>query len=156
MEKDKENKNNFFKKEYRLSIENTDSNKKLISFSFNGRSFTLIGLVIIFMIFILSILICTTTPIKKIIPGFPTEKEKKEAIMYKFKIDSLDREIKLWEKQLMNIQLITTGNEPITIKSDSIFIEEKALKQAIEWKEKEKEVIKRVEQNNNSRNNGTN
>lgn len=62
--------------------------------------------------FILSFLIISITPLKKLIPGYPTEQTRREMIQNRIMLDSLKQEILQWEKQMQDIQMITSGRIP--------------------------------------------
>ena len=62
--------------------------------------------------FILSFLIICITPIKKLIPGYPTEQARREMVQNRIMLDSLKQEILQWQKQMQDIQLITSGRIP--------------------------------------------
>lgn len=89
------------------------------------------------------------TPLKTIMPGYPSEADRAKNIRTLRKLDSLDKEINLWKQQLKNIQLITSGQEPVTIKSDSAYIELIDAANAELWEESEKKLREDVEQNKN-------
>lgn len=86
------------------------------------------------------------TPLKKLMPGYPSEAQKREAIRTQIKLDSLDREINLWKQQLHNIQLITSGQEPVVIRADSAYIELLDAANAELWGESEKQLKGIVEE----------
>ena len=79
-------------------------------------------------------------------PGYPSEAQKREAIRTQIKLDSLDREINLWKQQLHNIQLITSGQEPVVIRADSAYIELLDAANAELWGESEKQLKGIVEE----------
>lgn len=62
--------------------------------------------------FILSFLITSITPLKKLIPGYPTEQTRREMIQNRIMLDSLKQEILQWEKQMQDMQMITSGRIP--------------------------------------------
>ena len=105
--------------------------------------FWLCGIFIILLI--LFFMIFAFTPLKKLMPGYPSEKERRESIENSIKLDSLDKEISLWKQQLHNNQLITSGREPISIKSDSAYIELIDAANAQLWEESEEQLREEVE-----------
>ena len=85
------------------------------------------------------------TPLKTIMPGYPSEADRAKNIRTLRKLDSLDKEINLWKQQLKNIQLITSGQEPVAIKSDSAYIALIDAANAELWGESEKMLREEVE-----------
>lgn len=133
-------------REYKLSFFNNDKEITLLS---GGKKKFIIGVIVgIIALAVIFLFIFAITPIKKIMPGYPSETTRREQIKNALKIDSLDKEIKLWKQQLYNIQLITTGHEPIVIKSDSAYIEQFDIENASDWAESEAELRKEVESKN--------
>ncbi len=70
-------------------------------------------LILFAAMFLLSFLIICITPIKRLIPGYPTEKVKKEMVQNQITLDSLKQQIEKWQKELQDIQMITSGHTPI-------------------------------------------
>ena len=123
---------------FKISLQKNDNTiwewvaaKKRFIFWICGAAIILLGL--FFSIF-------AFTPLKKLMPGYPTEAELREAARKEAKLDSLDKEINLWKQQLRNIQLITSGQEPMVIKSDSAYIELIDAANAELWGESEKQL----------------
>ncbi len=85
------------------------------------------------------------TPLKKLMPGYPTHAELREAARKDAKLDSLDNQINLWRQQLRNIQLITSGQEPVVIRSDSAYIEQIDAANAELWEQSERQLKEIVE-----------
>ena len=57
------------------------------------------------------------TPVRPVIPGYPDALTKRTAIRNAIKIDSLEREIAIWDIYTENLQNILTGGEPANIDS---------------------------------------
>ena len=62
--------------------------------------------------FLLSFLIISITPLKRLIPGYPTEQTRREMVQNRIMLDSLKQEILQWQKQMQDIQTITSGKIP--------------------------------------------
>ena len=62
--------------------------------------------------FILSFLIISITPLKNLIPGYTKEQSRREMIKNRIMLDSLKQEILQWEKQMQDMQMITSGRIP--------------------------------------------
>ena len=70
---------------------------------------------VIFIAVIFSII--AFTPVRTVIPGYPDALTKRTAIRNAIKIDSLEREIAIWDIYTENLQNILTGGEPANIDS---------------------------------------
>ncbi|MCI2122392.1 MAG: M23 family metallopeptidase [Bacteroidales bacterium] len=66
----------------------------------------------VLLIFI-TVALIVWTPLKKKIPGYPSEESRKEAVENRITIDSLEREMQVWNMQLSNIRRIMNGEEPL-------------------------------------------
>lgn len=110
-------KSNKLTKKYRFAIMEDESHKNLFGFRANRLS-VIIGSIASFLIILTLVLVLIAyTPIRQLIPGYPSAESKRAAIQNAAKVDSLERELSLWSIQLTNIQRIVTGNEPLNIDS---------------------------------------
>lgn len=66
---------------------------------------------------LLTYLLIAHTPLKRSIPGYPSQKTQLAAIENYRKIDSLERVIDLWAFQVANIQRVMTGREALPLDS---------------------------------------
>lgn len=129
---------------YHLELYKDGSPKKLLSFNGSGKRLLLsflIGLVAAFMLFFLIVCI---TPLKRLVPGYPTEKARKEILENRIMLDSLKTEIGKWQRQLQDIQTITSGRVPKQALADST-TQQGLDAQGAEWKEKEEMIRKQIE-----------
>lgn len=102
---------------YRFNIVEDESHKTLFGFRANRISLIL-GICASFLILLCLILILIAyTPIKQLIPGYPSPETRREAVRNAVTIDSLETELNKWTLQLTNIQRIITGKEPLNIDS---------------------------------------
>jgi Membrane proteins related to metalloendopeptidases len=62
-------------------------------------------------------LLISYTPLREFIPGYPNAQDRKNIIENAIKIDSLQNEVEIWKYQLINIQRITKGQEPLNLDS---------------------------------------
>ena len=113
----------------RFSIYNDASHEEIFSFR-SRRGSALLGLVlsVILIIGLVTILI-SFTPLKQLIPGYPSPQMRIAMVDNAIKVDSLERIVKTWEFQLDNIHRVINGLEPISLEditildqSDSILI----------------------------------
>jgi murein DD-endopeptidase MepM/ murein hydrolase activator NlpD len=117
MAKEKREKKKKLTKMYRLNIVEDESHKTLFRFRANRISLIL-GVCASFLILLCLILILIAyTPVKQLIPGYPSPQTRREIVKNAIIIDSLETEIHKWALQLTNIQRVITGKEPIRIDS---------------------------------------
>ena len=115
MPKQKKLHKNKLSNKFRFSIFNDTSHEELFAFRANGTMFILTAvLVVIFLIVVVSLLI-SYTPIKQMIPGYPSAESRRELVRNAMKLDSLQNEVDMWKGELTNIQRIATGQEPAPV-----------------------------------------
>lgn len=134
---------------FRFSIFNDTSHEELFAFRAKGLlSILVIALVVVFLIVSVTLII-SYTPIKHMIPGYPSAESQRELVQKAIKLDSLQNEINLWKQQLVNIQLITTGQEPVKVQAaiDSTALADTASVNREKWAAQEKTLREEVETN---------
>lgn len=114
MAKEKKNKQH---KRYRIAIIESDTHKNV--FALHGTKFSISLIIIAIIISLIAgvLLLVSNTRLKELIPGYPSAQTRHTAIQNSNKIDSLQREIKLWSFQLINIQKALSKEKPIPIDS---------------------------------------
>ena len=132
----------------RFGIDFLKNDKSVWRWQTEKKSLLLWGIGTFLALGILYFIIFAVTPIKRLMPGFTSEKERQQLLYNSFKLDSLSNEVNLWKQELRNIQLITSGMEPIVIKSDSAYIETIDASNALQWKKSEEKLRAEVEENN--------
>jgi len=102
---------------YRLSIYN-DSNLEEVWFLRLSRMNVLLvfGSLIILIIFGVTILI-SFTPLREFIPGYPDKNTRKTIVTNALKVDSLERELSMWQRHLDNINKVLSGRPTDVIES---------------------------------------
>ncbi|GEM_PF-169834 len=102
---------------FSMSLRNITTEKDILSLKFTIRELTI--LVTTLVVFFSAFLICIIafTPLREFIPGYPNAKSRNDLVRNAFVIDSLTREMKLWQLQMANIQRIAVGQEPYEIDS---------------------------------------
>lgn len=117
MPKKKKLHKNKLSNKFRFSIFNDTSHEELYTFRANGRVFFLtIVLAIVFVIVLVTVII-SYTPLRQLIPGYPSAENRRELVRNAMKLDSLQTEVNLWKSQFSNIQRIVTGKEPAEIET---------------------------------------
>lgn len=132
---------------FRFSVSNDTSHEILFAFRAKGLAF-LLSVVIFILFLVLSVAaLISYTPLRHIIPGYPSAESKRELVRNAIKLDSLQNEVNLWKQQLTNIQLIVTGKEPqhVTIVRDSTAYADSAAANSQKWADQEKQLRKEVE-----------
>ena len=76
-------------------------------------SFAVFGLVMM----LLTYLLIAHTPLRRTIPGYPSQETQRAALDNYRKIDSLEKIIDLWAFQVTNIQRVLTGREALPLDS---------------------------------------
>lgn len=102
---------------YRLSIYN-DSNLEEVWFLRLSRMNVLVvlGSLIILIIFGVTILI-SFTPLREFIPGYPDKNTRRTIVANALKVDSLERELSMWQRHLDNINKVLSGKPTEAIES---------------------------------------
>lgn len=105
------------KKKYRFSIFNDTTHEEIFSLRAYGV-FSIITIVLVVVLLIISVtMLISLTSLRELIPGYPTAQNRHDLVQNAIKIDSLQREINVWQLQLGNIQRIATGQKPLHLDS---------------------------------------
>ena len=106
-----------FRTRYRFSIVEDNSHKVRFQFKASRLSAT-VG-AIFGILFMLSVLltIIAYTPLKRLIPGYPSPETRRAAIQNAAKIERLEQQLIIWSVQMENIQRIYKGEKPVSIDS---------------------------------------
>lgn len=102
---------------YRFSIVENNSHKVLFQFKASKLKATVGCIVAVLLLLAILLTIIAYTPLKRLIPGYPSPETRREAIMNSVKIEQLERQIIIWSLQMNNIQKIYKGEKPINIDS---------------------------------------
>jgi len=120
MADDKGIKKGKWSKIFRIDITDEDTSRKV--FSLCGSKLRLIFMAAVLMILILisCFAIVAYTPVRELIPGYPSSESRRLAIENAAMLDSLENAIALQDLLLTNIQRIVTGRKPFDV--DSMFV----------------------------------
>ncbi|MFA7116367.1 MAG: M23 family metallopeptidase [Bacteroidales bacterium] len=114
MVKDKKRKYNV---KYRLDITHEQTHENVHTLV-TSKSKIILWISLSFIILLtLLLLLVFYTPLRLLIPGYPSSETRIEAVRNAVKVDSLQQEIDIISLQLTNIQKIVIGQEPIKIDS---------------------------------------
>ena len=105
------------RRNWRLTVREIETTAEIISF--NTSKGALITLAVFVALLLITATYCITayTPVRYLIPGYPTKETRALQEDNQRKIDSLENEVSLWAFQVNNIQRIVTGREPIDLDS---------------------------------------
>lgn len=105
---------------FRFSITDDSTHQNLYSIRFTRVSFIVsacsVGIILLLLVFCL----IAFTPIRSLIPGYPSAQSKKIAIQNAIKVDSLENTLFRWEMYTENLKKVLEGDK--SIKLDSTII----------------------------------
>ena len=105
---------NKLKHKYRLIIYNDDTFEEVGFLRLSRLNlFSVVGLGLILLITAVTVLIAFT-PIREFIPGYPDGNMQREIINNVYKLDSLERQIKIRDKYFESINTIIRGGTPLS------------------------------------------
>jgi len=116
MAKSKKNKHS----RYRLVVLDDDTHEQLYSSKWTRGGITVIIATVILIPAAITFAIIAFSPLRVLIPGYPSSSVRAEAVRNIERLDSLENALAKWDLQLTNIQRVLTGREPLDI--DSILI----------------------------------
>ncbi len=121
MADDKGIKKGKWSKIFLIDITDGDTSRKV--FSFRGSKLRLIFMAAVLMVLILisCFAVVAYTPVRELIPGYPSSESRRLAIENAAMLDSLENAIALQDLLLTNIQRIVTGRKPFDV--DSMFVQ---------------------------------
>ncbi len=118
MDTNKNKKSNRLTDKFRFSIYNDTTLESIFTFRTKGVLLIFIFIFCVITIVVSVVSLISFTPLKRFIPGYDqTIESRKILIDNALKVDSLQNEVDLWKLQLMSIQQISTGGEPLNIDS---------------------------------------
>lgn len=102
---------------YRLAliVDSTHEQVWQTTFTKGNMLFISIGSIVLFILIIFSII--AFTPVRSIIPGYPDAQTKRMAVQNAMKIDSLEREITVWDIYSRNLLSVLSGGVPVDFDS---------------------------------------
>ena len=125
MSKDNKEKKRDLLRKYRIAVIDDESHRNL--FAFHGTKWKILAtLAVSLLLFAFCIAaLVMYTPIRRVIPGYPSAQTLHLAAENARKVDSLEREMWIWSLQFSNLQRILSGEEPL--KMDSLLQDRSAL-----------------------------
>lgn len=102
---------------YRISFINAANHQLLWNTTMTKWGLITIAVTGIFIILAGIYSLIAFTPVRRTIPGYPDAVTKRTAVRNALKIDSLEREIRIWELYARNISTLINGGKPDNIDS---------------------------------------
>lgn len=104
-------------KRYRFSILEDNTHKVRFQFKASRLSAIIGGVAVVVLLLTVLLAIIAYTPLKRLIPGYPSPETRREAIQNAAKIEKLEQQLIIWSIQMENIQRIYKGEKPQNIDS---------------------------------------
>lgn len=99
-------------------IENmSKTNKFHIHWDFSKAELSIILIALSVMLFSLFYVLFSYTPLRNIIPGYPTASARRQQIQNAIRIDSLERSVLRWEVYSENLRSVIAGKSPVSMES---------------------------------------
>ncbi len=109
---------------YRLVVMNDDTYEEVVTFKLSRMS-VYITLSTIFVLLVgLTVALITFTNLKYYLPGYGTQSQRKELMLYKTKIDSLEKASIQKDAYLENLKKVLSGDVKTTIDTATLKIPE--------------------------------
>ena len=117
MDTNKNKKSNRLSDKFRFAIYNDTTLESLFTFRTKGILLIFIFIFNTILLIAAVVSLISFTPLKELIPGYPSAESRRLLINNAIKVDSLQNEVELWKLQLISIQQISIGGEPLKIDS---------------------------------------
>ncbi len=105
------------RRNWRLSVREIETANELFSRTTSRGLLIAMGVTAVLLLIAATYCITAYTPVRYLIPGYPTKETRALQESNQRRIDSLEKEVSLWAFQVNNIQRIVTGREPIDMDS---------------------------------------
>ncbi|MDE6183321.1 MAG: M23 family metallopeptidase [Rikenellaceae bacterium] len=104
-----------FRRKHRVSFRDPHSDKELWCMFFSPLNILLASLTVLIITFVAVMTVVAYTPILDLIPGYPGNKSRQVLLHSVMRLDSLERQIKMWQIYERDISLIMEGKRPISV-----------------------------------------
>ena len=94
---------------YRLVIMNDDTYEEVVTFKLSRLSVYITFSTMFVLLVGLTVALITFTNLKYYLPGYGSQSQRKELILYKTKIDSLERAMQYKDQYLDNLKKVFSG-----------------------------------------------
>lgn len=109
----------FFADKSKLSMRSVRSGEEFWHVFISRGNFLLAIIALVVVLFIATLTIVAYTSILDLVPGYPGNKSRSMLVSSIAKLDSLEREVALWENYTNDLQMILDGRQPVATVSDS-------------------------------------
>ena len=104
-----------FRRKHRISFRDTHSDRELWYIFFSPMNLLLASLTTLIILFALVMALVAYTPILDLIPGYPGNKSRQVLLQSVMRLDSLERQIRMWQIYERDISLIMEGKTPVSV-----------------------------------------
>ena len=108
----------------RVTVGDDTTHEELFHFKTTKANFWLLVVLAALAIIVGTYCLTAYTPVRRTIPGYPSNETRRKAMENLIKIDSLENVIGMWSYQMINIQRIVSGKSPLPI--DSLAVSQEA------------------------------
>ena len=109
---------------YRLVVMNDDTYEEVVTFKLSRLS-VYITLSTIFVLLVgLTVALITFTNLKYYLPGYGSQSQRKELMLYKTKIDSLEKSMIYKDQYLENLKKVFSGDAKLMVDTATLKIPE--------------------------------
>ena len=105
------------RRNWRLSVREIETANEIFSRTTSRGLLITMGVTAALLLIAATYCITAYTPVRHLIPGYPSKETRALQEANQRRIDSLENEVSLWAFQVNNIQRIVTGREPIDMDS---------------------------------------
>jgi predicted PurR-regulated permease PerM len=109
---------------YRLVVMNDDTYEEVVTFKLSRMSVYITFSTIFVLLVGLTVALITFTNLKYYLPGYGTQSQRKELILYKTKIDSLEKAMLYKDQYLENLKKVLSGDIKTTRDTATLTIPE--------------------------------
>ena len=102
---------------FRLQLVDNETHRKIWGIKFSRMGFIILISSSLLVIFAIVFAIFALTPLKTVIPGYPSSHTRREAVQNAIRIDSLENVISRWELYSENLVRVVSGESPISLDS---------------------------------------
>lgn len=102
----------FFSEQSKLSMRSVRTGQELWHIFISRGNFVLSLVTLIIVLFVATLTVVAYTSILDLVPGYPGNRSREMLIASIAKLDSLEREVALWENYTHDLQLILDGQQP--------------------------------------------
>jgi murein DD-endopeptidase MepM/ murein hydrolase activator NlpD len=117
------------KNKYRVTIDNNTTLEQIWHLRISGLGALVFGALLISLLIALITVLIAFTGLREFIPGYPDGTTREKMVANALRADSLDRVLHQWERQLTNINLILSGEDPLPLDQknpDSLYVHDDA------------------------------